>query len=111
MSEYIQALKTALRSQSIFALAELKYGQDALLVVPQLAAEVQFWRDGRFQTVYDVIEACAAHHMRRRDYEAWALETDRRVDDVVDQTGALVASAIEVYASQISYDHMDYELG
>lgn len=111
MSEYIQELRVALRSQSIFVLAELKYGQDDLILLPQLAAEVQFWRDDRFQTVYDVIEDCAAYHLKRRDYEAWALETGRRVDEVTAQTGALAASALTVYASQVNYDHMDYELG
>lgn len=111
MSEYIQELRTALRSQSIFALAELKYGHDDSLLMPKLAAEVQFWRDDRFQMVYDVVEDCAAHHLKRCDYEAWALETARRVEEVTAQTGTLAATALKVYASHVDYEHMDYELG
>lgn len=98
-SEYMQGLRTCLRSQSNFALAELR--EDPL--TPYLAAAVKFWRDGRFQTVNEVIDECANHQWNRCVYELWVLETARRVRHVIHQLNGLAASALTMYAKHIDY--------
>lgn len=105
-SEYLDALTTCLRSQSDFALAELR--QDPR--TPDLAAEVMVWRRDRFQTVKEIIDECQKHDWNRTIYELWVLETARRVRQSIRQLGGIGAIALTEYSRYIDwYDPDPYE--
>lgn len=67
MAEFLEGLRTCVRSQAEFVLADIREDPDMLNV----AAAVTLWRNGRFQTVKDIVDQCANHRWNAAIYEMW----------------------------------------
>lgn len=85
----------------VFVLAQLF--EDETLA--QRSSEVLVYLEGRFQSVEEIFERCAAHGWNSTIYEAWAYVTAQNVRSTARTLGPIVGKALLVYAQ--SLDVMD----
>ncbi|MBS0417953.1 MAG: hypothetical protein JSR66_09585 [Proteobacteria bacterium] len=100
---WLEAFAGVCRSQSTFILSEFKADEDLV----ERAGDVVVYREGRFTSVRELVDACASHNWNGTIYEAWVWETAQRVHALMRRLDAISGRALRLYAEHLDYYEVD----
>lgn len=105
--EWLTDLRDSVRSLIHFQLSTCAYEHELV----ERAAAVTIWHGGRFQTVRELVNQCAAHNWNGTIYEAWVWETSNQVRNLLCDLYRRKDDsrrAVEVYAEHLGYLEPSY---